>query len=208
LTDLPPRRDRVKPHIPEIIRADSVLGDDDPFGDSAAAPEPEPQRREMRTDMREEDPRVRAARRAAEIMGNINDLDEGEDEFYIDQKDVPDGWTYEWKRLTLLNKEDPSYTTQLERKGWEPVPAKRHPSYMPTNSSDAIIERKGMILMERPKEITDEVKRIEMRKARNQIRQKQEQLNSAPDGTFTRNGPDGRPLTKLITSYEAMPVPE
>jgi hypothetical protein len=38
-------------------------------------------RAEMRSEMREEDPRARAARRAAELRGHLVDIDEGTDDF-------------------------------------------------------------------------------------------------------------------------------
>ena len=42
-------------------------------------------RGDMRETMRDDDPRARAARRAAEIRGHRGDMDEGTDEFHIDQ---------------------------------------------------------------------------------------------------------------------------
>src|ERR1700744_5880580 len=70
-----------------------------------------------------EDPRERAARRAEEILAHRGNMDEGDDEFFIDQRAIPDGWSYEWKRHTILGAEDPSYQVHLARGGWEPVPA-------------------------------------------------------------------------------------
>jgi len=71
----------------------------------------------MRAAMREEDPRVAAARRAAEIRGHSDGVDEGADEFRTPR--APDGWEYEWKRRTLLGQEDPAYQVQLARQGWD-----------------------------------------------------------------------------------------
>ena len=62
-----------------------------------------------------------------------------------------------------------------------------------------------MILMERPKELTDEARDIELRRARNQVRSKEAQLSSTPDGTMTRDDSRVRPTVKK--SYEAMPIP-
>lgn len=166
-------------------------------------PDPRP---ELRPAMREEDPRTRAARRAAEIRNHLGSMDEGPDDFYINHDLIPPGWTYEWKRKTVLGQEDPAYQVQLARTGWEPVPASRHPSYMPEGSKSMTIERKGMILMERPLELTEEARAIELRKARNQVRQKEAQLNSAPDGQFGRDHAQVKP--KINKSYEAMPIPK
>jgi hypothetical protein len=165
-------------------------------------------RPELRTAPREEDPRTRAARRAAELRDHGGVGGEGTDEFYIDPAEIPDGWEYEWKRRTVLGQEDPAYQVAVARAGWEPVPASRHPSFMPLNSKQVTIERKGMILMERPKEISDEARQAEIRKARMQVRQKEQQLNSAPDGQFGRQKSDGTGLVKVSKSYEPIPIPK
>tara|TARA_R110000868_G_scaffold187316_1_gene429813 strand:- start:2285 stop:2917 length:633 start_codon:yes stop_codon:yes gene_type:complete len=163
-------------------------------------------RGDVRASVREEDPRTRASRRAAEIRNNIGSLDEGTDDFYVDQNTIPPGWDYEWKRKTVLNQEDPAYQVQLARTGWEPVPADRHPSYMPDGNRHSTIERKGMILMERPKELTEEARDVELRKARNQVRHKEAQLNSAPDGQFGRDHDQVK--ARIGKSYEAIPIPK
>jgi len=163
-------------------------------------------RAEMRPPMREEDPRTRAARRAQELRDHRGTLDDGTDDFYVDSAAVPQGWDYEWKRKTVMGAEDPAYQVALMRAGWEAVPATRHPEMMPDRGNYATIERKGMILMERPKEITDEMRSLELRKARQQVRQKEQQLNSAPEGQFGRDHAQVRP--KISKSYEAIPIPE
>ena len=171
-----------------------------------AAPAPRDDMRvAMRPAMREEDPRVRAAKRAAEIRGNIGSLDEGDDKYYIDPRDVPPGWSYEWKRKSVLGQEDPAYQISLARKGWDPVPAERMPHMMPTGGKHTTIERDGQILMERPLELTEEAKDIEKRKARQQMRMKEQQLNEAPQGQFDRGDP--RVAAKIKRSYEPIPVP-
>jgi hypothetical protein len=164
-------------------------------------------REDIRAPMREEDPRTRAARRAAELRDHLGDLDEGTDDFYINPSDIPPGWDYEWKRKLLLGAEDPAYQVALARAGWEPVPTSRHPSYMPNQGSHPIIERKGMVLMERPSEISDEARAIELRKARNQVRQKEAQLNSAEGGQFERSNKD-QSLVNIRKSYDSIPIPK
>jgi hypothetical protein len=133
-------------------------------------------------------------------------MDEGIDEFFIDPSDIPEGWSYEWKRRTVLGAEDPAYQVALARAGWEPVPTSRHPSYMPMGGDYPFIERKGMILMERPLEITDDARSTELRKARMQVRQKEAQLNSAEGSQFERTNKD-QSLVKVRKSYEAIPIP-
>jgi hypothetical protein len=166
-----------------------------------------PGRPPLRPDMREKTSREAAAERAAEIMGHIGDLDEGEDKFALPLGGVPDGWSYEWKRRTVYNQEDPAYSVKLSRTGWEPVPTTRHPEMMPKGGNHPIIERDGMVLMQRPAVITEKVKEIERQKARAQVRAKEEQLNASPPGTFER-GTDPRVRPVVKKSYEAMPIPE
>ena len=163
----------------------------------------------LRGSVREESSAERAKRRAAEIRGHLGGIEEGTDEFYIDPHMVPEGWTYEWKRKLLLGAEDPSYTVQLLRMGWEPVPLNRdrdHQAMMPSTWPHNTIERKGMILMERPSEVVEEARRIEQKRARDQVRAKEQQLSGAPEGQFTRDHAQVRP--KINKSFEAMPIPE
>jgi hypothetical protein len=208
-TEAPRQRRKMSP-LQEAARAAAEASStetavDDEFDDDGGTEVIQPaavDRRAMRPEMRAESSRERAARKAAEIRENIGDLDEGVDEFYVDPKIVPDGWTYEWKRKSAMGLENPSYMTALARTGWDPVPTVRHPFFMPTEGAHPIIERKGMILMERPKEITDEVKGIEVKKARGQVRQKEQQIKGAPEGTLERT------LHKVKKSYEPLPVPD
>ena len=165
-------------------------------------------RPDIRPDIRQESPAERAAKRTAEIRAHRQGLDlENTDQYFIDPSIVPEGWSYEWKRKTIYNQEDPSYQIRLADAGWTPVPTMRdarHKAMMPTGNY-ATIERDGMILMERPKELTDEAKSIELRRARNQVRSKEAQLSATPDGTLPRDDARVRPQVKK--SYEAMPVP-
>ena len=160
----------------------------------------------LRPAMREDDPRARAAQRAAELRGHLGDVVDGSDEFYIDPEVIPDGWDYQWKRHTIYGQEDPAYQVALARGGWTPVPTSRHPEMMPHDTSSGIITRKGNILMECPLEIIQERRLAEQSKARSQVRAKEAQLAGTPEGTMTRDHAQARPQIKK--SFEAMPIPE
>ena len=156
----------------------------------------------------EESPRERAARRTAELRGHDTDIgDDGSDEYYIELGIIPEGWSYEWKVRTVLGAEDPAHQVALARKGWEIVPASRHPELMPMGYKGVEITRKGMVLMERPLEITEEARKVEYRKARMQMRDKEAQLTQAKGGEFDRTN-KGDPLVKINKKYEAIPIPE
>jgi hypothetical protein len=155
----------------------------------------------------EDDSRARAARRAAELREHIGDSDNSDDKFYIPPEIIPEGWEYQWKRHTLLGKQDPSYEVQIATKGWEAVPCSRHRFMMPEGHSGETIEREGMILMEVPKEIADAMRARELRKARDQVGDKEKQLGAAPPGQFERDKhPNTRP--NISKSFQSIPIPE
>ena len=157
---------------------------------------------------RDIDPRAAAKARADQLREHSgHDLDDGADEFYIDPAIIPDGWSYEWKAVTILGAENPGYQVHIARKGWEAVPAYRHPEMMPMGYKGASIDRKGMRLMERPKEITDDAVMRDKQRARDQVRQKEQQLSGAPPGTFERDN-KGTPLATVRRSVEPMQIPK
>ena len=143
-----------------------------------------------------------AARRAAEIRANgFDDMDR------VDEFAVPppqEGWSQEWKRKIVINQEDISNMNHCLSTGWTPVPADRFPHILNSSTSGSI-ERRGMILMERPKEITDEVIARENAKARSMITQKAGQLDRSVGflGDERANA-----NIKVNKTYEQMKVPE
>ena len=160
----------------------------------------------LRPPMRKEYTLASAQERAAQVMGHIGSLDEGIDEFYIDRSRIPTGWDMEWKTKTVLGAEDPAQMVAYARTGWEPVPAYMFPDMMPDGWKGNTIERKGMILMMRPKQLTDMARSVDAKRARDAVRAKEQQLSSAPDGQFTRDHSKAKP--KIGKSYEPMPIPQ
>jgi len=176
---------------------------------AAAAPAAEApiERPDVRGDIREEDPRTRAARRTAEIMEHGSLSAGAHDKFYVDPSVIPPGWTYEWKYYSTLNKPDESKAIELRRNGWEAVPASRHPELMPDGSRGETIIREGMMLMERPQEITNFVRQRELDDARQLQRLPHEMGSQTPQGTGPRDN-NGKPLVDIKRSYgELISVP-
>lgn len=154
---------------------------------------------------REMTPRERAEARTKELMEHNNgQIDDGVDKFAVPAEIVPDGWTYEWKRHSVLGMVDPSHEIALARAGWEPVPPARHPEMMPKGATDGVIMRDGMILMERPTQMVEMTRQQSLRKARLQVRTKEEQLSAAPPGQFERREKD----VNIKKAFEPMEIPE
>ena len=101
------------------------------------------------------------------------------DEFYIPENMIPPGSSYEWKRSTVYGASDPGYDMSLRENGWLPVDSSRMPGWMPDGYAGPVI-RKGMILMERPIELTEEARMEQADEAFRAIRAKEEQMASQP----------------------------
>jgi len=131
----------------------------------------------------------RARKRIAELRAQYGDLDSDDSDVYQDRfyAEAPPGWTYEWKTHTVFNKTFPHYTTSLMRSGWAPVPSHRHRELLyPEYEGEAIIID-GLMLMERPKELTERRRMRERMKATEQVRSSEAKLVEAPPGTAPRD---------------------
>jgi hypothetical protein len=128
------------------------------------------------------------------------------DKFHIDAHTIPDGMSYEWKTVSVYGKEDPSYNVMLRDQGWEPVQAERHSDLVSEGVTGPII-RDGLMLMERPIELTREAQAEDRAAAREVIKVKKQQMTGeTPAGTMTREAPNLR--NKISTHYEALAIDE
>ncbi len=90
--------------------------------------------------------------------------------FDLDHLRTPAGMHYEWKRQTFMGAVDTEHLVNLEANGWTPVPADRHPELTGTRlQSGSEIVRGGLMLMERPIEITDEARELDGFAAKQQV---------------------------------------
>jgi hypothetical protein len=159
------------------------------------------------------DPRERARRRAQELREHSS-FDPGGDKFAFDLAIIPPGWSYEWKRQTVMGQADPAYQVHLAHRGWEAVPCSRHPEMMPLGYEGHTIDREGQRLMERPLVITEEAQAREKKEARDQVRGNEEKVTGQPAGDsspFERASRDvrGKPLgIKNSYSSEQMEIPK
>ena len=201
------RRQRLR----EATKAEEII----PAAEAAPKARAVVERPPVRTDIRDDirlDPRASASERAREIMehGGLDNV-EGTDKYYIEKSIIPDGWTYEWKTRTVYGLENPSYQVALQRTGWREVPASRHPEMMPKGWTGNVIELDGQVLMERPAVITEMIANADKKRARDQVRVKEQQLSSAPSKDQMPRaqdpGGDQRTAPKINRAYEPMQVP-
>lgn len=120
-----------------------------------------------------------------------------ENPFDIPQSEIPEGLDYEWKRWSVAGLHDPFYIASMRSQGWEPVDPKRHPTWVPPGYSEANIIKDGMILMERPMELTLEARKELAQMGKQQVREAEQRLGMSPkvDGveTGTRTLPEVAP---------------
>lgn len=111
------------------------------------------------------------------------------------------GMSVEWKREVVYGAHDPSYDVFMREQGWEPVDGKRFPEYVGTGHTGPI-RRDGLILCERPIELTREAMREEREAARDAVRIKEEQLGEAPPGQLQRHRKDGSSTVQVSRTIE------
>ena len=122
-----------------------------------------------------------------------------EDMFFIPMDEVPEGLSYEWKRWAVSGQQDPFYIAQMREQGWEPVNPKRHPNWVPPGYNEPHIIKGGMILMERPEELTKEAQAELRQLSRKQVKEAEQRLGMTPKGELTREHPGVEPrLTKEV----------
>lgn len=205
------RRQPPKPRAAEPETLEQPLDALPPVSPAVVNVAPPPPRPAVRPDVRAEDPREAALRRAQEIRGHGVQiaLDDSGHMFDVDPSTIPPYWHYEWKVYTIYGARDPDSETNLRLRGWTPVPASRHPELVPLGTPpDAPIIKKGLMLMEIPAMIADE-RRAEMdRIARLRVREKEAQLASTPAGTFDRTtDPSVHKINKTVGYDQPILVP-
>lgn len=144
-------------------------------------------REEPRADMRPDSVRE-AEEYARELLEMRQDDAYYQDEFYIDQAIVPEGWSYQWKASHIAGKENGYHILSLRRNGWKHVPASRHPEMMP-DGWEGSIEKKGQFLMELPKILTDRANKAHIRESKDALRNSEAQLYETPKNTGPRDDP-------------------
>lgn len=107
------------------------------------------------------------------------------DPYHVPANEIPDGWSYQWNPITVLNQEVIATQNLMYQNGWRAVPASRHPGRWtkPAHTGDIVVD--GLRLEERPEALTQEALIEEEQKARRQIRDQSDILKLSkkmPDG--------------------------
>lgn len=137
-------------------------------------------------------------------------VDEDEDRLKVSPEMIPDGMSYQWVTDSIFGQHQPQRRARFERKGWMPVPSKRHDGIWMPKGYEGEINVDGLVLMERPAEYTRMALAHDKKKAREQVWIKEQQLRGG-DVNVTLDGQHRTALNsnKINKSYEPLlRVPE
>lgn len=101
------------------------------------------------------------------------------DKFEIPSHYVPNGWSYQWNAVTVLNQgiqEIVRGDLQMHENGWRPVPASRHPGHWTSADHEGAIIVEGLRLEERPESLTKEALAEDKLRAGAQVRDRTDAL--------------------------------
>lgn len=101
------------------------------------------------------------------------------DKFEIPKAYCPQGWTYQWNAVTILNQgiqEIVRGDLQMHENGWRPVPASRHPGHWTPQGYEGSIILDGLRLEERPESLTKDALAEDRQRAGAQVRDRTDAL--------------------------------
>lgn len=113
----------------------------------------------------------------------------GSDKFSIPARFLNDpDVSYEWKRTAIVGMPDHEHQIDLRENHWQPVMAADMPGMMPSGYEGAV-ERAGMVLMRRPRYLTEEATEENLDIARRQVQHNERKLGITDHGTLPRTKP-------------------
>lgn len=135
-------------------------------------------------------PSMRAPQRDPQRLSDDEILSKYDEEYQNDFELPPSvlrdaeqrGMVMAWKALDgVMGKPDPSGAARILRAGFVPVQAETYPDIWTPNGFKGAIVHKGLTLCEMPAQEDYYRRRYMYLKARGQVREKQQQINDAPD---------------------------
>ena len=114
----------------------------------------------------------------ADFQGKKREVDEAKDFLYVPKELIPDGISIEWKRKSVLNKEDKKHSQEVYRAGWQYIPSNSEgfAEHFASFVAGDIFEYEGLVLMYRPQYMTDAAKTEESRKANALVKDKFDEM--------------------------------
>jgi hypothetical protein len=122
--------------------------------------------------------RIQAYNRAGKLISRTHYATS--DKFDVPLHFIPDGWTYQW--LSQATVGQANNNAHFFANGWEPVMSKRHDGVFMQKGHDGPIIVDGMLLVERPVQLTLEARAEELKAAKSLMRTQNEQFQPKMPG--------------------------
>lgn len=140
--------------------------------------------------------------------------DDSPDRLRIPPHLIPSGMSAVWVTDSVYGQAMPQHRAEFEKKGWTPVHGDDFDGiydgmFMPKGSQGEI-NVEGMVLMMRPKEITDRAKVIEQRRAREAIAIKEASLRGGdlPGVNLDTQHPSALKTNRISKTVERIEIPK
>jgi len=153
--------------------------------------------------------RTEQEKRWARLINEDHAEDEP-DRLKVPKHIVPDGMEYQWITDKVFGQTFGQRRGTFEMKGWEAVPASRHDGLFTPRGYEGEIEIDGLVLMERPKVLSDRARAATDRRAREVVQTKEMQLKGGnlSGVTLDPQHPNAVGHNRINKSYERIQVPE
>jgi len=136
------------------------------------------------------------------------------DNFEVPKNEIPDGWTYQWNTVTVLNqnlREIEKGNLLMHENGWRPVPASRHPGRWAPVGYEGSIIIEGLRLEERPESLTLWARQEDEQRAKAQVRDRTDALRltqkALPGADQARGSRAGPQMGMRMTIDPALDIP-
>lgn len=133
------------------------------------------------------------------------------DKYFVPPERLNPDLSYEWKRKATMGMADVEHQVMLAENHWQAVQACDIPGMMPTGHEGAI-ERGGMVLMSRPRYLTEEAEEEVLQISTDRVRSQEQRLGLTEQGQLPRQRPKiGRtvsPLTKADRQGASRQIPD
>ncbi len=136
------------------------------------------------------------------------------DRLYISPDKIPEGMSAQWVTSTVFGQSVANHRAEFERKGWTPVhqddfDGQFNGKWM-AKDKEGEIEVEGLVLMVRPKELTDKAQQANDHKARQEVAIKERALRGGdmPGVALDPTHPSALRTNKIGKSLERIEVPE
>lgn len=139
--------------------------------------------------------------------------DDSVDRFHIPKDMIPEGMSLQWITSQVYGQEQTQHRAEFERKGWTPVHGEdfngRFDGMFMPKGQEGEINNGGLVLMARPKELTDAAEKRDLRKAKEQIAIKEAAMRGGdiPGVSLSTDHPTALAFNKVSRSYEQVQIP-